>query len=1027
MNVRLDQAWWLLLALAAVPLAMLGARWMSGMARVRRSSAVVLRIWLMLLLATLLAGLTLIRKSDRIAVVAIVDSSGSVEQFVKPSPRADGTPETLAGVIERHISEWSTDRRPTDLLGVLYVDAKPRGVMALAPTSAMELPPVVPASQDATDLERAIRLASSMIPPDASGRIVLFSDGNQTTGDALRAARELTAVRPGRGGSGGGVPIDVVPLNYSVERETYIDSVDAPPTAPARSTIALRVSMVSTAPVEGWLRVSENDQVVDINGPEEGLSRRVRVSAGRHVEVVNVELSGSRTHRFNVFWEPDAPDAGGVAPDAIALNNTGSAFTVTPGKGDVLIIDGVSDARPDGPGSTLATMLRATGMSVQVASPEQARPDLLWLQEFDLVVLQNVAADTLLPGVQAALATYVSDLGGGVILTGGTQAFGAGGWKGTPLEPILPVLLDLPEKLVTPATAIILVIDNSGSMNRPVLGSDRSQQDIANEGAALAVESLDKSDMLGVIVFNSGFDVLIPLQRNLDAKKNASLVRSIAADGGTNLPPALAEAHRQLAAATAEAKHVIVLSDGVSMNKHAIPPIVKAMAKDNISVTSIAVGDSADASLMAEMARDGGGAFYRVVDPALLPRVFVKAVRLVRTPMFREQAFDPVRLPSGSPVLDGLPSLPELFGVTLTQSRQDARVSNILATPMGEPLLSTWSVGLGRVGAFTSDVHNWGRSWERSGVASRFWTQFARSMARPPSNRTQSLAASIESDRLRLRLEVTSDAGAPLDDVLVPAKVHSPGGSITQLSLAQTGPGEYEADADALATGTYVVTMSPRAGNKVLPPVVGGVVKPAGQEFRSLRSNPKFLAQLAETAGGRLIELGAPAPPSPGGMFDRTGLRPAEARLSMWRWLMIASIGALVLDVATRRVAWDRLITREFGSESARAERARTRDRSTQAASTLGRLRDAGESRVGGDSAPIPQTLSEADAEALVRAQAERRARARPSPSFGTGTTHPAVSAPVKDQQTPESGTEHLPPEEGLLAAKRRARKKFDE
>lgn len=1037
MRLQLEQPWWLLIALAAVPLCIVGWRWMVAMSSARRVSAIVARALLMGLLAVLLAGATMLRRSERVAVIAVVDSSASVQRFFSPPRDQQGNEIKLNQAIGAMLERGSTDRRADDLMGVVYVDAAARAVHAASVVPIGELP-TVEAVGEGTDLERALRLAGAMIPPDAAGRIVLVSDGNQTSGDAISAARSL-ATPDMSGVRRAKVPVDIVPLEYRIERETYIDSVDVPQAAPSGATITLRVVLVTSAPAEGELLIACNDQPV-------GAARRLSLPAGRHVELVNVPLGDGRTHRFLAEWRA-------ISGDTVAANNTGTAFTATPGKGAILIVDGLENAAVN-PGGVLADTLRASGFEVQAIGPEGLRSDLLWLQGFDAILLQNVAADAISPQTQAAMGSYVSELGGGLVMIGGPASFGAGGWKGSAIEPLLPVLLDVPEKLETSSTAIVLVIDHSGSMNRSVLGTNQTQQDVANEGAAMAIESLNRSDMIGVIVFDDEFATPIPLRRNLDAKANAAIVRSISPDGGTNLPPALEEAGRVLRGIEAETRHIIVLSDGVSMNSERLQEITERIAQDGIKVSTIAVGNNADVDVMSGIAKQGGGVFYRVIDPTLLPRVFVKAVRVVKTPLIREQAFVPQRLPTGSTLLDGLGELPALNGLALAQARVEATVSNVLATETGEPVLASWSVGLGRVAAFTSDAHRWALPWMPQGsggssVYGRFWTQLVRDVSRPASDRTHSLEATIQQfegvEMLRVRLEQADEQGKPIDGLSVPASVYGPSGERVQVKLSQVGPGVYEGlvrtdQVGSQQAGTYVVSMAPRVMSgtrRSAAPIVGGVVKPPGLEYRKLQSSVELLERVAEITGGRVRTLavapaaGGPAgDPGEGSLFDRAGVEPAIARLGMWRWLLMASIGVMLLDVATRRIAWDRLLNSELGAQAKRAAVAAMRDRGTQAAASVGRLRTTAQGAAGqhdrdvAASTPGPKKLGDSDAAELAEKHAQRRVQERVEALRARGkTTEPRpTDVPVQEEKT-VSGEDQGG---GLLEAKKRARRRYE-
>ena len=1039
MNLRFDQPLWLLLPLLVIPMAWIALRWFGAMSRSRRWSAILLRTLLFVALAAMLAGATLLRPTDRLAVVAVVDTSASIDRYFDAGISQDGTPLSAGRAIARFLSDASTSRQSDDLIGIVTFDGHAAAAQPLQRAGRVDAlsQPTFGASDEGTDIESALRLAGAMLPSDAVGRIVLFSDGVATAGNATRAAAALA----GRATSGSvsdatlrRIPIDVVPLNYNVSTEVFVDSIDSPPTAPARSSVSVRIVLTSAGHATGTLQVLHEGEPADINGAEPGNGLRLTLRPGANMQQVAIPLGEGRVHRFEAVWEPDpiesvamsgGRDGSGGVQDTILTNNRATSFTVAPGRGSVLLVDGVSGGDPAGPGATLARTLRAAELDVQTVGPDAVQSDLLWLQAFDLIILQNVPADALPRRTQEALAGYVTQLGGGLVMVGGPDSFGPGGWKGSEIEPLLPVTLDLPERLVTPAAAVVIIIDNSGSMNRGVMGSDRSQQEIANEGAAVAIESMDKNDLVGVISFNSEHTVEVPLGPNRDPTATAGKVRSISADGGTFLPPALEEAYRQLRNVTADVKHVIVLSDGVSQGTETLPGIVRRMAADKIAVSTIAVGDGADTQVMSQMAALGGGQFYRVIDPTLLPRIFLKAVRVVRSPMIRESPFQPVIRATGSPVMEGITTadMPRLGGLVITQQRIEPTVLTPMVTATGEPVLAYWNAGLGRVAAFTSDAHRWAGDWIAWPGYARFWTQLVRTIARPPTDRTQTLTAEIDGDQMRVRLDATRDDGAPLDLLSVPGIVYAPDGARTNVQLSQIGPGQYEAALPAPTSGAYVITLTPRLGDKMLAPVIGGVSRPAGAEFRRLSSDPDALRRIAELTGGRVLSLSRP---DQADLFDRRGVKPAESHSPLWRLIAIWAIVLLLLDVATRRIAWDRFLSREFGADLKRDAAATVRERGTQAQAAVERLRQR-DDQIDAPFNPViaPSTLGDDDAQRIIREQAARRRAARAAAVASNTSPDDVAAAPVTPTNQPAS----QPPVDdgGLLAAKRRARKKFDE
>ncbi|MEZ6232925.1 MAG: VWA domain-containing protein [Phycisphaerales bacterium] len=719
---------WLWLAAIGVPVALLAVRLLASMTGLRRWTAAVARAALFALIAVTLAGAASVRETDRLAVVAVVDVSGSVLRYGPQVVDEQGRREAIVDRVRGWLARSTRGRGPDDLLGIVVFDGQALAVAA--PTAGDPLDrPFEAAGAEGSDLGAALRLARALIPADAAGRIVLISDGNQTAGDAIGAAREASSPR----GQRGPTPIDVAPIEYRLTREVFVESVDAPASAGAEATITLRVALVATSPSRGVLRVLQDGQSVDATPERDGDALPIELAAGRTVVAVPVALSPARTHRFEVIFEPAREDSGeGAVPggevrlvgDTDVANNRGEAFTVTPGRGSILILDGDGQGNPGGPGATLANVWREAGIEAELAAPDAMPGDLLSLQRYDMVVLQNVPADALGPERMELLSAYVRDLGGGLLTLGGRESYGAGGWKGSALEELLPVSLDLPERLLSPDLAVVFVMDRSGSMGWRVQGSTRSKQEITSEAAAAAVRSLQATDLVGVVTYNLDHQVVVPLGPNTDPERTATSILGISPDGGTASGSALREAERQLLAVDAKTRHIILLSDGQSMDADILPDMARQMHERGITISTIAVGDGAHIESMRLVAFYGGGTFYEVVNPSVLPRVFLRAVRVLRTPMVRESAFRPLLGVGESPLVAGVSGvdedgLPRLMGLNLTQARAETTAINALVTPDGEPVLAHWQVELGQVVSFTSDVWRWGAAWPEWGAFGR--------------------------------------------------------------------------------------------------------------------------------------------------------------------------------------------------------------------------------------------------------------------------------------------------------------------
>lgn len=1007
-QLAFDNAWWLLVALLALPMGVLALVGFRTMARLRRGSAALLRLLLFALCALALAGASTIRENDRMAVVIVADVSGSVLRYGASADGFDGAP---ALAMRRFIETASDARGPGDMLGVLAFagTVSPVSTPTAGPVADRSLPSL---GEEGTDIASALSAAAAMIPPDAAGRIVLISDGVATTGDARAVAERLSMARALGEGVRGGLPIDTIAVDYRVLREVLVEFVQAPPRAARGSIAPVRVGLLSTSPAAGTLRLM-------LNGQDMGLERRVLLDAGRRVETFQVPLPEGRIHRFEVVFEPEERD--GILADTSLANNSGQAFTITPGDGAVLLVG------KDGSQATLARALEGMDLAVERVPPLGVPSDLVALESYDLIVLMGVGANEMPIDVQQALARFVTEMGGGLIMVGGERSFGAGGWRGTPIEPILPVHLDLPEQAQTPEVAIAIAIDNSGSMRRGVLGSARSQQEIVNEAAALAVLNMPKGDYVSIITFNSVASLLVPIGPNDDPARTASAIRGIRPGGGTRIGTAMQLAAEQVSQVRAQSRHVIVLTDGLSMDANELPGMAAQIHARGITISTIAVGDSADTETMKKVAEAANGTFYNVVNPNVLPQIFMGEVSLSRTPLVRTGVIMPVVLPTPSPATSGLGDPPPLGGLNLTRSRQEPTITLAMTTRQGEPLLAHWNAGVGQVAAFTSDASAWAEGWIGWEGYERFWGQLVRAIARASDDPGLDMRLEHDAGRIRIELEAFGDDGSPLDGLAAEATIYDPNGQPQPVRLSQVGPGVYEASGHSTNTGAYVVIVRATHRGRNMPPMLAGLTISGGLEFHSLVADPHYLRTISEITGGRILSMNDATT-----LFDRGEARPSEARQSLWNLLLGWALAVLVLDIGTRRVAWDRLVSSAFGADwlratatlgqrgrgAARAVDTLRKDGGTRAIERLRRSR--GHADASATDADVHRSAYEAQ-QRILRSRIERAAA-----SISPDATTPGQAQPPAQQSSEESQQADAP-EGGLLAAKRRARARYED
>jgi Mg-chelatase subunit ChlD len=185
----------------------------------------------------------------------------------------------------------------------------------------------------------------------------------------------------------------------------------------------------------------------------------------------------------------------------------------------------------------------------------------------------------------------------------------------TAAPPVTPSTLPGERQPVT----MVVVIDRSGSASGPVV-------DAAKEGAKAVLSMLNEKDYFGVMVFDYTFHWVV---RIAEVKKEPmrEAIDRIVAGGNTNMFVALREAHEQLKTIPGIAKHVLLLSDGVTPADD-FQTLVSEMRKDKITVSTVIVSVASNRSLMADIAMWGGGRAYYVNGPTRVPAIFQRETEL---------------------------------------------------------------------------------------------------------------------------------------------------------------------------------------------------------------------------------------------------------------------------------------------------------------------------------------------------------------------------------------------------------------
>jgi uncharacterized membrane protein len=821
--------------------------------RQRDVVSLTLRLIIILFLIGSLAGAQITRAAEKLTVIFLIDASDSVDpaarqqadNYVKQSLAAM-TLEDRAGLIV--FGQNALVERPIS-------SAKEFAGLTSTPIRLN------------SNLSEAIRLALAMFPADSGRRIVLLSDGVETRGNAIQAA-ELAAAS--------GVQIEVVPLRNAGfgGNEILVTDVRAPAKVNAKEQFDLGVTVRSQSATSASLTILASGEVI--------AQQNVQLKAGVNNFVFTLAVAAQGFSDFRVRVDP-------FVKDAFYQNNELSGFSEVTGPPRVLIVT------PD-PAETAALVpaLQSAGITVEVITPEAIPGGLAGIAGYQAVVLANVSATRLNTQRMKILQTYVRDLGGGLIVIGGPQSFGAGGYYQTPLEETLPVEMRIRDNKRLPKLTMVYVIDRSGSME--FIGpSGVTNLELAKEAARRSINFLFPQDRAGVLSFDSNPEWLVPIQPVTSRDAMQMMIGTLRPGGGTDINAAVKEIAKALPGDPSSLKHVILLTDGGAEPADSVEIVRRLNSEHGITVTSIGIGDGVP-RFMEDISKVGKGIYYNLSDAGNIPQVFAAETVLATRSYLVENPFSVIQNGYSS-ILNGIEGLPQLLGYIAATPKDTASV--ILTAPgHNDPILASWQYGLGKAVAFTSDASGrWGKQWTGWAGYSRFWAQLVRSTIVEGVNNRIETRVETRNGQQFLVVDARNDQGSYLNGLKLTAAVVDPKLGGQQITLDQVAPGRYEAAFTPGQEGSYFIRVGGGVEG-VAGATVGqtlGWVLSYSPEYQLRETNTNLLVTVARITGGSvLLER-------PEAAFERN-LKQQNASTPIWPYLLLITLLLLPLDIGIRRL-----------------------------------------------------------------------------------------------------------------------------
>lgn len=710
----------------------------------------------------------------------------------------------------------------------------------------------------ATNIQEAVESALSLFERGGSKRIVLITDGEENQGDILKSIPLINEQK---------IDFKVYKVSGEKGNEVYVDSVKVPDNIAVGEEFSVSIDIRSNYATDAKLTL--------FSGRNKVGEQEVKIQKGKNTFVFKDKQASGGFKGYRVLIE--------AADDTNKANNEYSTFTNVMDKPNILIINGIK-----GDSTALEGILSNSGANIKKITANSSPSTLNELLEYKTIVLNDVHRDDLTNGFMDNIEAYVKDYGGGLITFGGEDSYALGGYKDTSLEKVLPVYMDKRGKNEVPAISINLIIDKSGSMSAE--GGGVSKLTLAKEAAMKALENLREVDEISVIAFDDTYDVVVPLQKVGNKDEIKELISGIEIRGGTSIFPALQKGYEMQVESSAKIKHTILLTDGqdgYSFDNYA--SLLQGFNDNNVTLSTVAVGEGANSDLLAQLASIGRGRSYYTDIYTDIPRIFAKEVLLSAGTYIINEEFTPKILSnheilSGVKTSDGIPSLLGYIGTSIKENAVE-----ILSSSHDEPILAAMQYGIGRTVSFTSDING---QWSKNYLTWEYGPQLIKNMVYftiPKYGEDGYLNITQEGNEAKI--EFYNDKISK--DATVNGVFNGENGEEGSFELSQVEPGKFEAKVPLSSLGFYNFSVREEESGEVKNTYKGAFALQYSDEYKFNTNAEKLDVIVKETKGSFINK--------PEEVFEGK-LERDYKKINLTTPLLLIAILLLMLDIAYRRL-----------------------------------------------------------------------------------------------------------------------------
>ncbi|MDB5345100.1 MAG: hypothetical protein JWP89_3477 [Schlesneria sp.] len=821
----------------------------------RRKVALWVRLLLAGLMVSVLTSSHAVTSANPRTVVFALDVSDSI-------PSTDQALAYFTDTAERSLTK-------PDQLGLVVFGQQ--ATVEVPPVSKIQMEPIESRiDRKATNLEEALDLSLMLISKEATGRVVLISDGIATSGDVTRILPKLKSR---------GIAVDVLPVEYAYTNEVWLDGLQLPARdRTGRSDEAIVLLSALTDGV-GTLTVGDNGIVV--------AAQEVAYKSGTNQFLIPLPAAGPGYHQYFANIEA-AP-----SQDALKQNNTVSNALFVDGVRKVLLVtNGLSQRLALPP---LEAAISKAARQIEMIGPRDLPADVSQLGSYDSIIFCDVNRSQFEAAQLQAVHDAVCDQGVGFLMTGSANSFGPGGYHDTAIEQILPVSLGAPD--TSPSRVALAIV-----MDRLQIPEGTTR---AKRLTKQALKILRPSDESCVLV-GDGRDgkLLCPLASASHYEQQVPVINGAEFNSIQLLENVMQMGLKELQNSTAGTRQMLIILGGrpIYPSRALLQEFVTARISVSVVMSPRVPSlpkESTHEDWMRSVVETTGGRYYSASDPNQLFEILGREASFIKSDLLCHRIFTP--LPgTDSEIVSDLGTLPTLDGYVVTIPKR-GDVTHVLNVPPANeafdslhPLLSIWRPGFGKSAALMTDLNStWGREWQK-------WDQFQRFVR-------QLLAELHRSEYLWMSTRVTGDeALIVLNDIhpdesrlTIDVKVIGPDEKAVTVTPDQIGPRAYQVRVPLWGYGHYRVAAMTARGD-IQESSYGGFAHAVkySPEYLQFRSQRQTLQQIAAATGGTIL-TGNAVQDAVYSRIPRTFKQVPEASFD---WFLVALALLVPVDALARRM-----------------------------------------------------------------------------------------------------------------------------